>query len=289
MESTGWAHTESLIVTGLSLGTLHVLAGPDHLSALAALSVGNSWRAFALGFRWGLGHSTGLVVVAIIFISLKGNLDLKSIGRYCDCLVGIFMIVLGSYGVLDALKIYREKYNKRDNDLSSPKSTKSNNNYTSTSTSISTELDSNYSNNNKQYTSINITHNDDDHMHTIDFNEYTLLNCIDMRDPTIQRIVSFSIGLLHGVAGPGGILGVLPAVEMRSWTSSTIYLGSFIFASTLSMGMFAALYGEATKRIGATQYCIDLALRVFSSAMSIIVGVLWFTLSVLGDLDKFFH
>ena len=35
---------QRLITTGISLGLLHVLAGPDHLSALAALSVGSSYR-----------------------------------------------------------------------------------------------------------------------------------------------------------------------------------------------------------------------------------------------------
>lgn len=34
-------HTYSnLILTGVTLGVVHVLAGPDHLSALATLSVG---------------------------------------------------------------------------------------------------------------------------------------------------------------------------------------------------------------------------------------------------------
>lgn len=82
---------------------------------------------------------------------------------------------------------------------------------------------------------------------------------------------------------------MLPAVEMRSWRSSTVYLGSFVVASTLSMGCFAALYGEVTKRLGATQQCVDLALRLFSSAMSIVVGVLWCVLSVFGEKDKYFH
>ena len=35
---------QRLVTTGISLGLLHVLAGPDHLSALAALSVGSSYR-----------------------------------------------------------------------------------------------------------------------------------------------------------------------------------------------------------------------------------------------------
>jgi hypothetical protein len=53
------SNVQSLILTGGSLGVLHVLAGPDHLSALAALSVGSSWRAINLGIKWGIGHSTG--------------------------------------------------------------------------------------------------------------------------------------------------------------------------------------------------------------------------------------
>jgi hydrogenase/urease accessory protein HupE len=35
---------QELVTTGISMGLLHVLAGPDHLSALAALSVGSSYR-----------------------------------------------------------------------------------------------------------------------------------------------------------------------------------------------------------------------------------------------------
>jgi len=112
---------------------------------------------------------------------------------------------------------------------------------------------------------------------------------VDLHDPTTQRILSFSVGLLHGIAGPGGVLGVIPAVEMQRWTSSVLYLGSFILASTLSMGMFAALYGELTRRIGATAEIIELSLSIFSSAMSMLVGIVWLTLSLLGKLDRLFH
>jgi hypothetical protein len=112
---------------------------------------------------------------------------------------------------------------------------------------------------------------------------------VDLHDPFVQRILSFSVGLLHGIAGPGAVLGVLPAVEMRQWSSSVIYLGSFIVASTLSMGCFAALYGESTKRLGATADTLELGLKIFSSAMSVIVGSIWLVLSVLGKLEDFFH
>jgi len=95
---------------------------------------------------------------------------------------------------------------------------------------------------------------------------------LDMSDPSTQRVVSVAMGLLHGIAGPGGILGVLPAVEMQHWQSSLLYLGSFMVASTLSMGIFAACYGEATRRIGSSGVSVELGLRVLSSSASIVVG-----------------
>lgn len=328
-------HMIALVSTGFTLGLVHVLAGPDHLSALAALAVGTSWRAFMLGFRWGIGHSTGLVFVAVIFISMKGNLDLRTLGRYCDSIVGIFMIGLGCYGVVGALKMYREKKAKRDPDWEShdkflsPESAGNIINNGKVNLSISnanleemsdhggvtstidrlsplhrksSELDDDHRNSSvgldldklsgdkndveKGRFSRSSRHSHDD----ISLSETCpLLPFIDMHDPTTQRFISFSIGLLHGVAGPGGILGVLPAVEMQNWRYSFVYLGSFILASTLSMGAFAALYGEVTKRLGATAESVELALSVFSAAMSIIVGTIWLVLSLLGKLDGLFH
>lgn len=329
---------QQLMLTGFSLGLLHVLAGPDHLSALAALSVGTSYKAFTLGVRWGIGHSTGLVVVAIIFIALKGDLDLHALGRYCNAIVGAFMICLGCYGVISAIKTHREKRKKRDPDLNAsckPLLGSSNINTSTTNLAVlesgiptsSTEVDSppssiqlkkkrnnvtadgfitESSGSSKQISALTenrlssseqnernpeiIYSEVEKHFHHDAYvEECPWCPFINMHDPYTQRILSFSIGLLHGVAGPGGILGVLPAVEMQRWTSSVLYLGSFIFASTLSMGTFAALYGEATKRIGATTETAELGLSIFSAGISILVGVIWFVLSILGKLGELFE
>ena len=52
-----------LIGLGATLGIVHVLTGPDHMTARAQLSCGKSFKGFWLGVRWGLGHSTGLLVM----------------------------------------------------------------------------------------------------------------------------------------------------------------------------------------------------------------------------------
>jgi len=316
------SHIVALASTGFTLGLLHVLAGPDHLSALAALAVGTSWRDFMLGFRWGLGHSTGLVCVAVIFIALKGDLDLRALGRYCDTLVGIFMIGLGCYGVLGALKTFREKKAKRDPDWESSKSLVPpvpTNPMTAhhvtelahpmgstglTKSSSRTEIDefNDIEKHGKHTSSSEASTGSKQSPHHHEFDSFfhghgdfsaaeacPFLPYVDMHDPTTQRIISFSIGLLHGVAGPGVILGVLPAVEMQNWRYSFVYLGSFILSSTLSMGAFAALYGELTKRVGATAESVELGLSVFSATLSIIVGTVWLVLSLLGKLEGLFH
>lgn len=263
-------HVVRLVITGCTMGIFHVVAGPDHLSALATLAVGSSWRAITLGVRWGLGHSAGLVAVAIIFISLKGELDLRTIGKYCDFLVGIFMVILGLYGILDSVRMYKERDKLKREADGKP----------SSAMHMSPKLSGKATN---DWSVLDIEHHFD-HDHKVICGIST-----NFHDPYTQRVISFLIGLLHGIAGPGGILGVLPAVEMRSWVASSIYLGTFIIMSTLSMGIFAALYGEITKRIGSQADSIELGLRVFSSFMSVGVGFVWLVLSAMGKLDEFFH
>jgi hypothetical protein len=111
----------------------------------------------------------------------------------------------------------------------------------------------------------------------------------DLKDPTVQKIVAFVIGTVHGIGGPGGVLGVLPIVELNDWSAAGLYLVSFVISSTICMGGFAALYGEVTKRMGATADLIELYISLFSCSLSIIVGVIWFVLSILGRLDELFH
>lgn len=246
---------------GVSLGVGHVLLGMDHLAALATISYANSWRAFYLGVRWGLGHSSGLLVVYFVFCWLKGTnslalfsiaysftyikgeLDMSILVRYGDSLVGASMVVMGFYSILGNLKQYNEKKEKKERSFSD-----------------------------KNYDDDYYDHNHDHHSH---LDKYI----IDMKDPFVQKLLSFSIGLFHGIAGPSHVLGVLPALKLANYELQFVYLFSFIVTSTLSMGLFAAIYGEVTKRMSATTESLDLILGLFSSSLSIIIGTIWFIYS----------
>lgn len=94
-----------VIGTALGLGIVHVMTGPDHLSALSTLSVGKPLKtAFGLGVRWGCGHSFGLLIVAIIFFALGRSVDLDAVTYFADLFVGIFMILLGAWYMIKAFR-----------------------------------------------------------------------------------------------------------------------------------------------------------------------------------------
>lgn len=248
------AYHESLWKKGFLLGAFHCLT-PDHLSALSALSVGGSWRlAFSLGVRWGIGHSTGLLFVTVAFIAMKGQLDLKILGRWCDAAVGAFMLCLGAVGVTATVRNMRDRANKKRQEGSEDDES-------SSLIKVPVELDD---------------------LHVDDLQWFWEL---DTKDPLTQRLASVVMGLLHGTAGPMGVLAVLPTVEMTRWQSSCIYLGSFVIASTISMGFFAACFGEVTRRIGARAESVEYGLRLFSSSAAIVVGAVWLSLSILGRLS----
>jgi hypothetical protein len=251
---------------GLALGLFHCLT-PDHLAALSALSVGGGWKSFTTGVRWSIGHSISLSIVTIIFIAFKGKLDLHSYSRYFDVAVGGFMIAIGSYGILSSTKNWNDKQKKK---LDASPSRLSKSMVTATKDEEIAMMNKSAE---KTYSMTEIEFH---HHHEIP----THIPFLDMQDKATQRMVSLAMGLLHGVAGPGGILGVLPAVEMQHWQSSTIYLSSFIVGSTVSMGCFASLYGEATRRLGASAgEPVEMGLSVFSSLASVLVGVVWIALT----------
>ncbi len=96
----------SVCAAGLVAGLLHVFAGPDHLAALAPLSLQARRRAWAVGLRWGLGHSSGVLVVAAAAFALRQAIHLESISTWGERLVGAMMIVLGLWGLRS---LFRER------------------------------------------------------------------------------------------------------------------------------------------------------------------------------------
>lgn len=201
----------------------------------------------------------GLVVVFVFFMTMQEEIDLKTIGRYADGTVGLLMVILGAYGIITTIRNYKLKKLKKENMEIQDESVR----------------DLSYANEYGTKSAV--------------ASPSANVGICDIKDPMIQKIIAFVIGTVHGIGGPGGVMGVLPVVELNDWTAAALYILSFVLSSTLCMGAFAAFYGEATKRLGATAEAVEYYINIFSCALSVIVGLVWFVMSINGKLDQLFH
>ncbi len=92
------------VITGLIAGIIHVLTGPDHLTAIAPLAVRRPQRAWIPGVRWGLGHSSGVMVVGLLALWLRARLPMDLLSSWGDRIVGVVLFGIGIWALRRALK-----------------------------------------------------------------------------------------------------------------------------------------------------------------------------------------
>lgn len=86
-------------LAGLLAGLVHALSGPDHLSAVAPLVIGEPRRRWRMGLFWGVGHSLGVWVVGLLALGLRGVLPVASVSSWSERLVGAVLIGVGLWGL----------------------------------------------------------------------------------------------------------------------------------------------------------------------------------------------
>jgi hypothetical protein len=84
---------------GLLAGLVHALSGPDHLSAVAPLVIGEPRRRWRTGLLWGVGHSLGLWTVGLLALALRGVLPIGGLSSWSERLVGAVLIGVGLWGL----------------------------------------------------------------------------------------------------------------------------------------------------------------------------------------------
>lgn len=92
--------------TGFFAGCLHTLSGPDHLAALAPLSIGRSRiESAAVGALWGCGHDAGQVIFGLLFLILKDRLHIEVLRTWGTRVVGFTLLVIGAMGIREASEV----------------------------------------------------------------------------------------------------------------------------------------------------------------------------------------
>ncbi|XVE93864.1 hypothetical protein REPUB_Repub01dG0231400 [Reevesia pubescens] len=92
--------------TGFFAGCLHTLSGPDHLAALAPLSIGRTrMESAVVGALWGCGHDAGQVIFGLLFLLLKDRLHIEVIRTWGTIVVGLTLLVIGAMGIKEASEV----------------------------------------------------------------------------------------------------------------------------------------------------------------------------------------
>ena len=93
-------------ITGALAGLFHVLAGPDHLAAVGPLALEGRRRGWVAGWTWGIGHASGVVLVATLAILLRDLLPpLEALSAWSERLVGIALIAVGFWALRRSARV----------------------------------------------------------------------------------------------------------------------------------------------------------------------------------------
>ncbi len=103
-------------------------------------------------------------------------------------------------------------------------------------------------------------------------------NAREPDDRHLHTTAAFLVGTVHGIAGTGYLLGVLPLLAMPGRLEAGAYLTGFAVGTVAAMTLFSALLGLLSQ--GAGDRALRAYRRVFGavSAAALVVGVVWIVL-----------
>lgn len=104
-----------LVWTGLVAGSLHVVAGPDHLMALAPIAMNDRKRAIRLGALWGAGHGLGVALLGVLGLLAGQLVDVAAISAWSEFMVGLTLVVVGGWSIRRASKVVIHKHGHEHN------------------------------------------------------------------------------------------------------------------------------------------------------------------------------
>ncbi|MDC3077883.1 hydantoin utilization protein A [Prochlorococcus sp. AH-716-O05] len=104
-----------VIITGILAGFIHVVSGADHLIAMAPLSITSPKIAARNSISWGLGHSSGVIILAFLAIFIKDIVPLSKFSNFAEFLVGISLLIIGVIAVRNSLNLNIHSHSHKHN------------------------------------------------------------------------------------------------------------------------------------------------------------------------------
>jgi ABC-type nickel/cobalt efflux system permease component RcnA len=218
-------------LAGMFAGMMHVVSGPDHLVAVAPLAIKKPALGLRVGTAWGLGHATGVIVLGLLGVAARSFIDMGRISVWSEVLVGFVLIGIGAWALWQSRKLVLHRHP--------------------------------HVHSHQHSVSLTRAH---EHLHVHAAHEpHTVAAHIH------HQRSAYAVGILHGAAGTGHLLGVMPALALTPH-QGLIYLLTYGIAAVLSMAAFGALMGKAGHRMSPRLLC-----RAMQSlgGVAVAIGIYW--------------
>ena len=101
------------VITGFAAGAVHVVSGADHLVAMAPTSMRSPRSALRDGLAWGVGHSTGVLILSAIGILAKDLINIERMSSVAELVVGITLLIIGTLAIRSSLGFNIHIHNHR--------------------------------------------------------------------------------------------------------------------------------------------------------------------------------
>ena len=224
------------IVAGVAAGSIHVLAGPDHLAAVAPLAAERRGRAWEAGLMWGLGHAGGVIVVGLAALLLREVLPVERVSNWSERLIGVVLIGIGVWGIRQGAR-YRVHAHA-------------------------------HTHHGHRHAHVHVHQAGIDHASPHVHDE-------GVAHAHVRAEAAFGVGILHGLAGSAHFLGILPALAFAARSQAIAYVAAFGLGTVAAMTGFAVLIGWMTRRFAHAGANLYRSLLFLFGTAAMVVGVVW--------------
>ena len=228
------------LLFGFVAAAAHVLAGPDHLAAIAPLALNTKFRPWLIGMAWGVGHLAGMLVIGILFFFFRELIPVELISAYSERIVGFLLILIGVWAILRLFHFSKATRHKH----------------------VHTHKDD--------------TGNAFVHVHDHDHGESAKHAHPHHEFERQTYLAALGIGVIHGLAGVSHILHLLPTLAFSSRFDSALYLLGFGGGTISAMILFSVILGMISHY--SSQQRKEVVYKVVNAVAgigAIFVGFIW--------------
>ena len=228
--------TEFALISGILTSMLHVITGPDHLAAVTPFAIESKRKAWRIGLSWSFGHITGMAAIGMLFTIFKDLIPVERISDYSEQIVGAVLIGIGLWAFY---KIF----------MTNPK-----HKHLHVHSENSPIIHS--------HEHLHLTRKNHEHIHSKDLRQ--------------SHFASFSIGLLHGLAGIAHFLLFLPVLGFEKQSNSILYVLGSCIGIIIAMVAFAFVIGKVASLYSNEHNPVFFkGIRLAGGLFAIIVGFYW--------------